>query len=162
MPPTHAEPGMHALPQPPQLRVSVCVSLHPVMQHVWPKLHVGPPLHPIGWHMPLRHPAPGAHALPQPPQLRGSLVVSLQPVAQHVWPKLHVGPPSQPIGGWQLPPTHAEPGAQALPQPPQLRTSLVVSLHPVMQHVCDPVHVGPPLQPVGWQLPPTHAAPPAH
>jgi hypothetical protein len=84
---------------------------------------------------PWTHVSPVAHPLPQKPQFFGSLVVSEQPVAQHCWVPVQAGPPLQFGGGaWQVPPEQVSPGAQTLPQLPQLFGSMFTSVQPDEQH----------------------------
>lgn len=54
-------------------------------------------------------------------------------------------------------------GGHGIPQPPQFSGSPDVSVQPVGQHVCEPLQVGPPLQPiVDLHLPPLQMSPMAH
>src|SRR4051812_3713089 len=84
---THAAVGPHALPHMPQLAESVLVSVQPVMQHVWPVAHAGPPLHVIvGLQTLATHVLPIGQTVPHAPQLFASVAVSVQPVMQHFLP----------------------------------------------------------------------------
>ena len=98
------------------------------------------------------HDAVAGHAVPHIPQLAASVVVSVQPLAQQVVPGPHDGPPLHGIAGWHMPPAHVSPAMQAFPQVAQLFGSVAVSVHPVVQQVCVPVHAAPPLQPIGWHM----------
>ena len=71
LPATHDAPMGHRLPQPPQLRSSVCGSTH----RPEPPQEISPVGQPI-WQVPAEHMLPGPQSLPQPPQLRGSVDVS--------------------------------------------------------------------------------------
>jgi hypothetical protein len=62
-------PGLHTLPQPPQLAGSSNTFTQALLHEF-----VSPPQP----QPPLRHDAPAPHSLPQPPQLEGSAVVSTQ------------------------------------------------------------------------------------
>ncbi len=62
MPPLHAVPPVHFVPQPPQLFPSVEVFTHA------PPHDVNPVGHPLVVHAPRKHVEPVAQALPQLPQ----------------------------------------------------------------------------------------------
>ena len=146
---TQLSPAGQGLPQAPQLFGSVCVSMQPVAQHWSGGVHAGPVLHPIGTLQKLpTQVLSGGHGIPQPPQLVGSVVVSLHPEVQHTSEPLQAGPPLQAIVDWHMPPAHLSPGAHGMPQPPQLFGSVLVSLHPSLQQLSEPLQAGPPLQPI--------------
>jgi hypothetical protein len=120
VPPVHAAPFGHTLPQPPQLRSFVCVSTHaPPMPH-----DVSPAGQPVV-HMLATHWLPGPQRVPHAPQLRGSLVVSVHTPLQLVVPAPHV----------QVPLTQLAPVEHTVPQLPQLLGSDVVSTHALLQSV---------------------------
>jgi hypothetical protein len=151
----HVSPLAHTTPHPPQLFTSLVVLRHPLGQQVVPPVQAGPPLQLVGTlHAPDTHVSPAAQGMPHPPQFFTSLDVSLHPFAQQVSLPVQTGPPLQFGGAVQLAPTHASPGGQTWPHPPQLLGSLSMSLHPDMQHWSTPVQTGPPLHDVGgWQFP---------
>ncbi len=64
-PEMHTPPVAQAVPQPPQLFVSVVVSTQPVGQFVWPEGH---------WQNPLAQCAPEPHTLLHMPQLKLSVM----------------------------------------------------------------------------------------
>jgi hypothetical protein len=67
------------------------------------------------WHVPPPQNWPLAQGCPQSPQLRLSLVMSMQPDVPHAF---------CPVGQVQPLAPHVCPGAQTLPQPPQLLRSV--------------------------------------
>ncbi len=85
LPPQHDQPPGHALPQTPQLLVSLLVFLQKPPQLVWPAGHE--PL----MHCPPEHVWFPAQACPQAPQLLKSLLVSRQFPEQHVRPAAQSG-----------------------------------------------------------------------
>ncbi len=105
------------------------------------------------------HAVVGPQLRPQAPQLFASVCSSAHPVGQHDCPGAHAGPPLHDVGGVHMLPTHASPDGQTVPQLPQLLGSLVVSVHPVMQHDCPGAQVAPPLHPVIVQLLSKHVVP---
>jgi hypothetical protein len=158
---THVLSGGHGMPQPPQLVGSVVVSLQPVVQHASVPLQAGPPLHAVvDMHLPPAHLSPDAHGIPQPPQLFGSVLVLLHPSLQQASMPVQAGPPLHPIIDWHLLSTQVSVAAHAWPQLPQSLGSLVVSLHPSMQHASEPLQGGPPLHVVvDWHLLATQVSP---
>lgn len=148
LPLQHSSVGLQILPQLPQLRRSVSRFWQPPAQHVvplpqagpllqvqvWP-VQVLPALHggtqPVATQWPIAQPL--GHWTSHAPQCAGSLARSKQPAAQQVWLPTHAGPPAQ----LQLPPVHASPTLQRLPQKPQFFGSLVVS-----EHIDPPVVLG--------------------
>ena len=162
VPPTHATPGLQVIPQPPQFSLSVLGSTQPAGQHDSEARQGGPPMQPIiSLHAPATQVAPNGHGAPQPPQLFGSVEVSVQPAAQHDFAPVQTGPPLHVIAGLHALATQDAPTGHDVAQPPQLSGSLVVSLHPLVQHVCAPLQAGPPLHPivVGLQTLATHESP---
>jgi hypothetical protein len=95
LPPAHACPAAHALPQLPQLFASVCVSMHEEPHSVWPLAGQA--------HFPPLQTATDGHARPpelaQPPQLFGSVDVSV-----HLPPQVCVPGPHVHLPAWQTPP----------------------------------------------------------
>jgi hypothetical protein len=89
--------------------------------------------------------------LPHIPQLLASFWVSAQPVGQQVWVIEQAGPPLHIMGATHMLFTQVSPAGQAMPQLPQFLGSVLVSEHPVMQHLVLPVQAGPPLH-VGWHM----------
>ncbi len=73
----HAVPGPQAIPQPPQLLLSVCVSTHTVPQSVWP-------IRQTSRHMPPVHVCEALQRAPQPPQFSWFDEVSTQAPLQFV------------------------------------------------------------------------------
>jgi hypothetical protein len=97
---------------------------------------------------------------PQAPQLFASVCSLTHPTpAQHDSPAGQAGPPLHDTGGIHMFPTHVSPDGQTWPQLPQLLGSVVVSVQPLVQHICPGAHVTPPLQPVMVQLLSKHVAP---
>ncbi len=135
--------------------------LQPLVQHVCPVVHTGPPLHPVGVQLLATHVSPGGHALPHAPQFRLSEVVSLHPDVQHISLTGHATPPLHDVAGWHWLATHALPDGHALPQNPQFAASLVVSMQTAPQHVSFAGH---PLvaQVSDVHSPLTHDSPSAH
>jgi hypothetical protein len=132
----HSTADPHVRPQPPQLFVSCFVSTHSAPQYVrgaqaaspqtsgppFVSLQHWPPLH--------RFQVGNAQLTWQAPQLKRSMLVSTHVSPQHIVPSGQGAPAAQ-LPGWQVPTTQNEPGAQALPQVPQLAASLRVSTsHP--------------------------------
>jgi hypothetical protein len=113
-PPLHTESGRQVLPHAPQLLRSFSTSMQVVLdpQHASPGGHTP---HWLKTHWPPEHAAaPGAHASPQPPQLDRSEDVSTQASPQQLPPNGHPWVAQPPAV--QLPPMHAVPLAQTLPQ----------------------------------------------
>lgn len=144
-------PPVHRLPHMPQLLPSELTSAHvPAPPPPIPK----PPMHavsPVGQlQLPPLHVAPFGHTLPQPPQSRVFVCVSTHaPFMPH-----DVSPVGQPAV--HVPLTHWLPGPQRFPHVPQLRGSLVVSVHTPLQLVVPAPHVHVPLEqlaPVEQMLP---------
>jgi hypothetical protein len=107
-------PTPHAWPQLPQLRASVCVSVHAIPNR---PTHAAVPLGQV--HAPLTQSAPAAgHAIPHAPQLFGSDDGSVHTPPQSIVPDGHAQPPAT----QSLPPVHA------VPQSPQLAASLETSV----------------------------------
>jgi hypothetical protein len=168
-PPTHFDavqlvPGKHAMPQPPQLRLSRVSSTHDVPQHESGGGQLGPPgpPHPGVLQIPATHEAPAAHACPHDPQLSGSVcVLTSQPS-----PALR----SQSANpGSQLPIAHllavhagvaCGSGGQTFPHPPQLFTSPERLSHVALQHVSPGGH--PPVPHGPAHKPPLHDDPVGH
>jgi hypothetical protein len=122
--------GPHRLPQPPQFAPS---ELRSAQTPGPPPIPIPPPMHaisPVGQlHVPPEQVAPLGHTLPQPPQSRLFVCVSTHaPAMPH-----DVSPVGHPVV--QLPPTHWLPGPQRFPHIPQLRGSVVVSVHAPLQLV---------------------------
>jgi hypothetical protein len=84
--------------------------------------------------MPPTQVSPARHSLPQTPQFFGSLLVFEHPLSQHCSVGLQTGPPLQLVGTWQRDPTHASPGGQARPQPPQSSGSVASFTQSEAQH----------------------------
>ena len=80
--------------------------------------------------------------MPHPPQCALSVEIETHSPKQTVWPTAH--PSAQP------PFTQRSPGAQAIPQPPQLRTSVPVFTQPGPHAAVPEGQAWPP------QLPPEH------
>jgi hypothetical protein len=101
-------------------------------------------------HVPLSHAPPNGHPLPHAPQF--ALLVwrstHVMPIIPNPPPGQDVWPAGQPA--WQDPFTHMLPPPQCTPQPPQLRGSLLVSVHWPMQVVSPAPHA---------HMPFTHDAP---
>jgi len=76
-PPLHAWPPPQLLPHEPQLRESVCVSTHWLLQSVKPEPHV---------QVPVTQLAPLGQAVPHEPQSNGSVCKSTQALLQSVRP----------------------------------------------------------------------------
>jgi hypothetical protein len=118
--PLQVSAPVHALPQLPQLLVSLVRSAHvsEVEQYVCPvgQLHA-PPL----------HVSPSLHTLPHDPQLLLSLEVSAQvdSSAQYVWP----------AGQPHLPLVHVWPFGQTFPHVPQSPALVWVLTQDPVQHV---------------------------
>jgi hypothetical protein len=113
--------SLHMLPQPPQLLWSVVVSTH--APHPSPAAApqvVGSPVGQL--HTPLTHEAPLTQWRPQLPQLLTSDETSTQ-IAEH---NLSVADVPQTV---HAPPWQAEFAGHAVPQPPQLAWSVLVSTH---------------------------------
>jgi hypothetical protein len=119
-PAVHIWPAGQALPQPPQLPGSICVSEQATPQRVV----LAPQEHWLAMQL-----APFGQGVLHAPQLFGSLVRSTQEFPQVVRP----GPPSAPPSDEQLkvqtPCPQTSPGGHTTPQPPQLFGSLCVSWH---------------------------------
>jgi hypothetical protein len=147
----HTFPATQATAQPPQLELSACVFtqalphfVKPALQSKlhWPEAHSGKPLG-----------GAGVQAVPHDPQF-GSWV-GLTQALPHL-----MSPPVQLKPHWPLEQKAWPPGGalQALPQPPQFRTSEPVATHWPLQFVVLPeqvrVHV-----PLEQTLPPVHTVP---
>jgi hypothetical protein len=138
---THVAPLGQTIAHPPQLFGSVAVEAHPVVQQVCPteQLHTGgaPQLVPEQ-HCPSRHWVdPAGQARPHPPQLFRSLVVSVHPAVQQLSPftQLQMGGVVQPCDVQHRLSWHPKvPTGHTRPHPPQLLTSLVVSVQFPLQH----------------------------
>jgi hypothetical protein len=87
VPPVHDVPPMHAMPQPPQFRLSVMPSTHAPVQSVSPGAHMEAQ---ALW----LQTSPGWHGMAQPPQWNGSLPISTQVPAQVVVPAGQVQVPA--------------------------------------------------------------------
>lgn len=100
---------VHALPQAPQLRLSVAVLVHALLQSVWLVPHA---------QLPEPQTSPVLHALPQAPQLAGSLFSLTQ------------RPPHSVCALGQVlvhaPLTQASPAPHFVPQAPQFDASSLV------------------------------------
>jgi len=82
------------------------------------------------------------------------------PSLQQASMPVQAGPPLHPIIDWHLLSTQVSVAAHAWPQLPQSLGSLVVSLHPSMQHASEPLQGGPPLHVVvDWHLLATQVSP---
>jgi hypothetical protein len=68
LPPMHASPAVHTVPQLPQLLGSLATLLQPLTQHDSAAVHAGPPAHDVV-QLPLTHDPPFVQTLPHPPQL---------------------------------------------------------------------------------------------
>jgi hypothetical protein len=96
-------------------------------------------------HTPFSHAPPNAHAVPHAPQF--ALLVCR---STHIMPIIPNPPPGHdfwPAGqpAWQVPFTQMLFAPQWMPQPPQLRGSLLVSVHWPMQGVSPPPHTHAPV-----------------
>ncbi len=109
--------------------------------------------------LPSRQTSAPVHVTPQPPQLDASFIVLAQEPPQHDSP---LAAQAGPAPHMQVMPTHSSPTAQAgshgaitqvpasqfipaphaIPQPPQLSRSFIVSWQPSSQQVSVPVHCG--------------------
>lgn len=118
-PPWQLEPPIHALAQPPQFALSVCVLTHTPLQNTSPAVaHVQEAFWQVAPPGPL-------HVVPQPPQFALSVFKSTHPPLQSVVPPEHMA--------WQLPlsqtacplvgPEHL------LPHDPQLSRFALTSTH---------------------------------
>jgi hypothetical protein len=76
-PPTHPFPAGQALPQPPQLALSDCMSTQVPLQALRPVRHDEA-------HPPAEHTCPEGQVTPQAPQLPGVLVTT-HPPPQEIW-----------------------------------------------------------------------------
>jgi hypothetical protein len=116
VPPTQVLSGPQRLPQLPQLRGSVSVSVHVPLHFVSP---------PPQTHVPFVQLAPVPHWVPHAPQSNGSVVRSTHALLQLVVPPVQVVV--------HTPCEHTCPVAQTSPQPPQLFGSLCVSVQTPLQ-----------------------------
>jgi hypothetical protein len=129
------ESGPHERPHIEQLLGSDDVSVQPLLQHVSPMVHAGPPLHAGGAVQVLAtQVSPGGHSFPQLLQFWGSVAVFVQPSEQQVWPPVHAGSPLQDGPPWHMLSTQLSPAAHAWPHFAQLFRSDEVSVHPLEQH----------------------------
>lgn len=136
IPPTQvARSPLQSMPQPPQLSLSVCRSLHPSGQLVCPELQTTT-------HAPFVHAVPLAQTWPHVPQFDRSVWTSTHAPLQLVCP------PEQ--TSKQLPPEQICPFAHTLPQPPQLVALVCTSTQAPPQLVR-------PLAQATTQPPPTQA-----
>jgi hypothetical protein len=116
------------LPQPPQLLLSVCVSVHVLLHIVSPMGHV---------HVPLLHVAPEGHERPQVPQWE----VSVSRLTQALLQSVSTGPASVVQSTLHVPLRHTgrpELATQALPQVPQLFGSLRTAVQAPPLHMRSP------------------------
>jgi hypothetical protein len=111
-PPRHMAPAPQALPQLPQLLVSVSMFVQPAAQHWFTPVQTGPPLQfAFGVQTPAMQVLFAGQTLPHELQLFGSVSMSVQPILQHCSSPVQTGPPSQFAGAVQLPWTHVSPVA---------------------------------------------------
>jgi hypothetical protein len=121
---------LHTMPQPPQLELSVVVSIHAPEQRVRPALQAVP--HPLLVQVAVPLGTLG-HVVPHPPQLLMSLLVSTQTLPQRINGSVHWKPqvPVQTgiaFGG----------AVQAVPHLPQFDVSLLRLTHEPLQLVWLP------------------------
>lgn len=102
MPATQLCPTEHAIPQPPQLAMSLMTFVHAPLQTGEPSLQV---------HMPWMQFCPAPQVMLQAPQLNGSLSGFVQPWLQLVSPTLH--------SAAHMPRSQTCVASQAVPQAPQ-------------------------------------------
>jgi hypothetical protein len=117
-PAEHIVPPGQRLPQPPQLRGSVCVFVHCTPQSVSPPPHA---------HAPLAQFAPVGQVFPHMPQFDGSVCSFTQALLQSESPAAHVVV--------HVPCEQTCPVAQAMPQAPQFFGSPCVSVQTPLQRV---------------------------
>jgi hypothetical protein len=123
---------VHALPHAPQFAVSVATTVHMFPHLVYPELQEKPHVEV----MQLAVPFGGARqTLPQAPQSCVLFVVSTQLPPQFVWPVGHETMHVPPEQTWFAP--------HAIPQPPQLFTSLCSFTHAAPQALKPALHVMP-------------------
>jgi hypothetical protein len=120
-PPEHISSGAQALPHPPQLRGSICVSEQASPQSVV----FAPQVHWLFWQL-----APAGQGVLHAPQLFGSLVRSTQEL-----PHIASTPASVAQLVLQTPCAQTVPAGHTIPQPPQLFGSLCVSAHEPLQRM---------------------------
>jgi len=142
----HSIPGghSHGSLQPPQLFMSLVVSVQPKSQHVSEPKHAGPPLQVVmidPTHVPLLHVSSLLQMFVQLPQWA---IVSL-PTQTSLQQRLPFVQPFvlHPAGGWQMPPRQL-PVAHGLLHPPQSFGFVPSSTQPPLQHDAPPVQAAPP------------------
>ena len=146
----------HARPHAPQFAGSLLVSMHPDGQQVCDEAHAGPPLQVGTVHRPRMHIPPAGQTLPHMPHDEVESSRDSQPFANE--------PSQSPKPGLQMiphvPPLHVAfafaPAGHAMPQPPQLFTSLVVNTQVDPQHVLFASQAPPEPQPPPLQKPLMH------